>query len=802
MKTLFNCDPHEAVTVEATLDRIVWQEGDRMIGRASNDEHGQFSVLGSMTDPVLRCAYVFRGKFSKNERYGGMDLRFDSYRAATPTSPNAMVRYLSMQAKFVGPVIAANLVDNYGTDTLRILKEDPARVARDIQGITLERANEISRTLQIGEEFELAFLQVSELLGDAVSATNIRKAIKKWGSNAADKVKVDPWILMDLPGIGFARADEVYQKMGGAKDGTRRHVVALACALEELTMRSGSTLLQPEHMYQDAAKMLGCPVSREAYDEAANGMLLPVAGCVGLDKFARAEQFLADWLRNRSGIELHETDRLKDDGQIPPPGPWRFPVSTEGLAPDQAQAVRAFESEPTFILCGSPGTGKTYTVARIVASAKAAGLSVALAAPTGKAAKQMRKAMQSLIPDVPATTVHTLLQAEMDEDTGTFRFMVDETNPLSVDLLVVDETSMLDVSLARSLLRAVTPRTRVLFVGDNHQLPSVGPGAILRDMLAARTPPSFELTEIKRNAGTIVRACHAFKRGDGFQPDAKFVEAEGKNWRHIEAHEPADIIAVIHALLSEKLPAIGVEPFRDTQIISPTNSKTGLSCDAINEVAKAILNPTPPDGKLSFAVGDRVIQLKNAKRKGGPIPEGCTPAEALAALDALSRRRPLDGEPEPAEDEDDLDSDSLAERRAAEAGRRQKRANAKPSETFVVNGDIGVVVKVEKTAVVVTFTDPARVVKFPRNELDLRLAYCVTCHKMQGSEAPVVILPVHRSIMSMPMVTREWMYTAFSRAKRMIVTVGPIEQLFAPLRRCGNNQRATLLRTLLQGVQL
>jgi exodeoxyribonuclease V alpha subunit len=345
----------------------------------------------------------------------------------------------------------------------------------------------------------------------------------------------------------------------------------------------------------------------------------------------------------------------------------------------------------------------------------------------------------------------------VDEETGEFSFTRGEDTPLDCDVLVVDEMSMVDCRLMRSLLKAARDTTRLLLVGDPYQLPSVGPGAVLRDLLRAGVP-AFELKQIKRNAGDIVRACHAIK--DGRSPRefscSKLDLDAGHNWRHVEVSGPAHIRDVIERLIAEILPAMGLNTTWDVQTVSPVNDKGELSGEAVNKMLRPVLNPAfKPEEKLAIAVGDKVLRTKNGKVKGEMVG-GDGGAGAAVAVGG---------------------------------------------EIQVVNGDIGIIREINKRSVVVEFRYPDRIATLKRSEHELKLAYCLTCHKLQGSECQVVILPIHQSFARMPMVTREWIYTAMSRAKLFLVTVGDLEAIDRIVPRVGMDMRQTALRGMLEGLR-
>lgn len=729
------------IVVRGTIERIFYAEHGRIVARThvqkshelkrNNRPIRLLSILGSLAEPTLGQEYEFTGDLSFNDQYQNWQLQFHTYRTILPTDADSILRYLVDVARWAGPVVSAQLVKAFGADTLKVIKENPARVADKIDNITLTRAMEMQSTLLQNEALEAAMIEIGNLIGGILPPHVTRKAIKKWGSGAAETIRANPFVLTKLHGVGFLSADAIHSRMGGDKNSLNRHKSAVVHTLTESAAQDGHTVLPRFQVGAAATKLVG-QLRSDAIQSCANSGQIQLGDTtVHLTSLSEAENYVGGKLASM-------TENGKNMA-------YAFSVPLDTLTKDQKVAVTQLSLANVYILTGAPGTGKTYTVGRIVKYAKAAGLTVALAAPTGKGAKQIELALADLCP-MPATTIHSLLCPMMDEETGEFTFERDENNPIDADLLVVDEFSMVGINLAHSLLRAVRPTTKLLIVGDHYQLPSVGPGAVLRDLLRAGVA-SHELTEIQRNAGTIVRLCHAIKAGSLIDPPDRLDLAAGENWRHIPAETPFHVKQVIEALIRDKLPTMGLDNLWDVQIISPTNEIGELSCQTLNALAKSLLNPAPPpDQKLTFAPGDKVVRTKNG------VVQGADPAEDSPF-----------GDP----------------------GFNEK--------VRIVNGDIGTVGTIDKKHVRVEFRFPTRRVKIKRGDHNLKLAYCLTCHKMQGSEIPVVILPLHSSYARMPMVNREWIYTAISRAKKFVVTVGDIDVLKPIVKKVGARQRQTAL---------
>lgn len=413
------------------------------------------------------------------------------------------------------------------------------------------------------------------------------------------------------------------------------------------------------------------------------------------------------------------------------------------LTDQQLSAVEMVKKNKISLLVGGPGCGKTTTTLEIMNWAKSENLNILQTAPTGKAAKRMMQATGEY-----ASTIHSMLGCIFED--GEFLFAHNKDFPLDADLIILDEISMITNDLMARVMDAVdVRRTRVLLVGDQDQLPSVGAGAVLRDLLASGVIPHTELDIIHRNSGEIVSACHKIKKGQGYVPYNKLdLEAESPiNLIHIECFTPEQALVGIQRLVCDVIPEkYGYDPIDEIQVISPVNSKGPLSCDSINAVLQDKLNPTSKvkdvfgedekksdSQKIKFRPGDKVINTKNSKAKT------------------------VSGE-----------------------------------ETGIVNGDIGIVKDVTNKIITVEFADPDREVEILRKEHKLLHAYCITCHRFQGSEAPVIIIPVHTQFNYF--LSNPWIYTAISRAKVICVTIGTFGTVEYAIRNRIPNNRTTKLK--------
>ncbi len=396
------------------------------------------------------------------------------------------------------------------------------------------------------------------------------------------------------------------------------------------------------------------------------------------------------------------------------------------------------DNKRLFILHGAPGVGKTFTLRAILENAISQNMTFALAAPTGKAAKRMSEST-----GYPATTIHRLLEVQMSWS-GKFWFYRNEDHPLNCDLVIIDEVSMVPSQLMADIMKALAmpsadenyyrKGTRLLLVGDNYQLPSVGPGAVLRDMLASGKIPAIELTEIQRNTGDIVSACHSVKDGKTYTPSAKLDISCGHNLRHLEMETPKAIISCLRVVYDRMIDE-GFDPVWDLQVLSPVNERGPLSCKALNGVLQNRLNENPVIEKSIFRVNDKIINTRNI--------EVSTP---------------------------------------------------KRKKEMLVNGDMGTILELSDCGkyFICKFFDPERIVKISKTKNYLKLAYCITVHRFQGSEAPVVIIPVHSS--NSFMIDRAWLYTSLSRGQKAVVTIGHMAEINRAISKTTSLNRKTFLK--------
>jgi exodeoxyribonuclease V alpha subunit len=632
------------------------------------------------------------------DREHGRQFRAVFVKISPPTTLTGIERYLgSGMVKGIGPVYAGKLVKAFGAAVFDVIEQSPERL-REIPGIGEIRARKI--TSGWADQKVIRSIMVF-LHAHGVSTSRAVRIFKTYGQGAIEIVQENPYRLaQDIRGIGFLSADTIAQKIGIAKDSPLRAQAGISYALTEASGQ-GHCGLPYADLVPLAVKLLDIAesiIETAIAQEVADEVLLPdtVEGqaCVFLAPLYYAEQSIAaQILRLDAGgttLPAFEADKAI---------PWVEQKLSIQLADSQKEAIRLALSSKLLVITGGPGVGKTTLVNSILTIMTVKGVKPLLCAPTGRAAKRLSEST-----GLEAKTIHRLL--EINPINGQFKRNAD--NPLECDLLVADECSMIDVPLANQLLKAVATRTAVILVGDVDQLPSVGPGQFLTDLIDSGVVPVIRLTEVFRQAATsrIVRSAHQINRGVFPSLPEK---GEASDFYLVAAEEPEVIAQTVVDLVQTRLPRkFEVDSIRDIQVLCPMNRGiTGAR--GINQALQAVLNP-PGEHSVDkfgnrFSVGDKVMQIEN-----------------------------------------NYDRD-------------------------VFNGDIGFVTGVDQDEEELAVAFDGRVVSYPFGELDeLVLCYATTIHKSQGSEYPVVVIPI--STQHYMMLKRNLIYTGITRGKRLVVLVG------------------------------
>jgi exodeoxyribonuclease V alpha subunit len=726
--------------LEATLERITFANAQTgyTVARVDTGRGGDLvtvvgSLLGAQPGETLRL----RGRWGAHPQYG-RQFQVEDYTTVLPATVQGIRRYLgSGLVKGIGPRLAERIVDHFGTDALRVIEEEPGRLA-EVPNLGPKR----TRLITAAWEEQRAIKEVMVFLqGVGVSTSLAVRIYRQYGDASIGVVRAEPYRLAaEVWGIGFRTADTIAAAVGVPHDSLQRVEAGLQFVLSEATGQ-GHCFLPEAELVARAVEMLQVPAGL-----VGHGLALLVAeqgvireefpGADGepptvafyLVPFHRAEVSLAAGLRR---LAAADDDRMPAFASVDWDAAlaWLHRRTAVELAAGQQEAVRLALTERVAVLTGGPGCGKSFTVRSIVALAAAKGARIVLAAPTGRAARRLTE-----LSGVEAVTVHRLLELRPGGDAA-----FDRERPLQADLVVVDESSMLDLLLANKLVRAVPPGAHLLLVGDVDQLPSVGAGEVLRDLLAEDTPiPHVRLTQVFRQASRSGVVTNAHRINAGTHPQVQGL-ADFFLFATDDAEEAARLTVDV---VVRRIPArFGLDPRRDVQVLTPVH-RGPAGAAALNELLQDALTPARPDrpekrfGGRVFRVGDKVTQIRNDYDKG---------------------------------------------------------ANG------VFNGTQGVVTAidaVEQTLTVVTDEDEA--IDYDFSELDeLVHAYAVTVHRSQGSEYPCVVIPLTTS--AWMMLQRNLLYTAVTRAKQLVVLVGSPRALGQAVRATGAGRRHTALARRLRG---
>ncbi|GAA3870608.1 ATP-dependent RecD-like DNA helicase [Streptomyces sedi] len=728
------------------LERITYanEENGYTVARVDTGRGGGelLTVVGSLLGAQVGESLRMTGRWGSHPQYG-RQFHVENYTTVLPATVQGIRRYLgSGLIKGIGPKTAERIVDHFGVGTLEVIEAD-AKALIAVPGLGPKRTALIASAW----EEQKAIKEVMVFLQSVEVSTSIAVRIyKKYGDASISVVRDEPYRLAsDVWGIGFLTADRIARAVGIPEDSPERVKAGLRYALSQASDQ-GHCYLPEERLIADAVKLLGvdtglvieCLGELTEDPEGAVREAVPDpegerdgdarVTAVYLPPFHRAELSLAGQVRR---LLRAEEDRLAAFASVDWKRALGWLAGRTGaeLAPEQEEAVRLALTERVAVLTGGPGCGKSFTVRSVVELARAKGAKVVLAAPTGRAAKRLAE-----LTGAEASTVHRLLELKPGGDAA-----YDRDRPLDADLVVVDEASMLDLLLANKLVKAVAPGAHLLLVGDVDQLPSVGAGEVLRDLLAPGGPvPAVRLTRIFRQAQQSGVVTNAHRINEGLPPVTSgladfFLFAE-------EDTEQAGRLAVDVA--ARRVPArFGLDPRRDVQVLTPMH-RGPAGAGALNGLLQESVTPARPGlpekrfGGRVFRVGDKVTQIRNNYDKG---------------------------------------------------------ANG------VFNGTVGVVTGLDVDEQRLTVrTDEDEEVPYDFAELDeLSHAYAVTIHRSQGSEYPCVVIPVTTS--AWMMLQRNLLYTAVTRAKRLVVLVGSRRALAQAVRSVSAGRRCTALDARLAG---
>lgn len=656
------------------------------------------------------------GSWTEHPTYGEQ-FKIGIYEKTTPKTEQGIVKYLASGIiKGVGEKLANKIVNKFGIKTFEIIEEQPYRLS-EIRGITEQKAKLISEEFCEQQEQREVIMYLQQF---GISPTYAIKIYKKYKSNTISVVKSNPYKLADdIFGIGFKIADSIAKRMGIEADSKNRIKSGIKYVLNQES-NNGHVYLPKEILLNNSASLLDIPkelientllelnLEKQIYIEDSDNPK------IYLSLFYNTEIAVAKKL-----LEINQTYDDTKDSLFDKKLQMVEELQCIKLANSQKQAVREAMINGVLIITGGPGTGKTTTINTIISLLEAEGNQILLAAPTGRAAKRMTEATGK-----DAQTIHRLLEISyLQEDNRSQSFERNEDNPIEADVIIIDETSMVDILLMNSLLKAIVPGTRLILSGDADQLPSVGPGNILKDIIKSECIKVVRLNEIFRQAEESAIIVNAHRINNGNYPT---INEKEKDFFFMKRNSIDSVIDTIIQLITTRLPKyISSNRKGDIQVLTPMR-KSQLGINSLNQILQDALNPADKLKKerefrnIIYREGDKVMQIKNNYNIVWYVED----SNGIKLEEGMG----------------------------------------------IFNGDVGIITNINTFDITVLFDD-GKIVQYDNSQLDeLELAYAITIHKSQGSEYPVVVIPIYSGP---PMLmTRNLLYTAITRAKNLVVIVG------------------------------
>ncbi len=731
---------------ECQLEEVIFRNEENGYTVAVCSQDGEpFTAVGMFPELAEGSFLLLTGEWKDHPVYGN---QFAVSRCVPvmPKGKEALIRYLSSGLIYgVGESTATRIVDTLGEEALDIIRYDPERLLT-VPGIGPTRAEQIRQSLEehMGMQEAMMFLQSLDL-GNALSA----RIYKAYGDETERRIREDPYrLIAEIDGIGFRTADRIALILGVQETAPGRVSAAVIHVLKEAAGQGGHMYLPREPLIRSACELLEC--GTELIEETLPGMLrdrsvvyqeLDEEPCFYLPAMYAAENECAYLLMR---LATAETPVPLTEEEI-----LQVASSVRGieLSDEQLSAVTGAVQGSLSVITGGPGTGKTTVLDCLLTVLEQCGIRTELAAPTGRASKRMSQACGR-----PARTLHRLLEYNFNPESEVLSFQRDSLHPLDCGAVVIDETSMVDIYLLQHLLEAVRPGTKLILIGDADQLPSVGPGRVLRDLTESGTLPVFRLTTVFRQALESRIIVNAHRVNHGEMP----LLTGGSDFFFERQPDEESTAVSLEALISKRIPGyLGCDPLADIQVLAPMK-RGALGVQRLNERLQNAFNPPSPDkaeariaGGILLREGDKIIQNRNDYEIDWVIAD--------------PKASPREGK-------------------------------------GVFNGDIGFVRRIdtEERLILLEFDDGRYAQMDYQQAENLTLAYAISIHKSQGSEFPVVLLPLFSGP---PMLmTRNLLYTALTRAKRMAVILGSQQAVARMVRNDWVARRYSGLRLRLQAV--
>ena len=708
----------EKETINGFVEKVVYRNAENGYTVVNISVEGDDVVCtGYFSDITEGDQIIAEGSFVEHKQYG-IQFTVASYEIKEPETSVAMEKYLgSGIIKGVGPALSAKIVKKFGDETFNIIEREPERLA-EIKGITEKKAIEIGSQFEEKKEFRNAMIFLNQY---GVSNALAMKIYKEYGIKVMKIVRENPYRLADdIAGVGFKTADEIALRMGFSPESSMRMKAGISFALS-MAASNGHTYLLYEDLYEESKRLLGISEAEFENDiyELTIERKIVLKEVKGERRVYNNNLYYMELTVARKLLDLNA--KSENNYKVMEAKVKEVEAKTGIKLGDlQRKAVYEAVESGLVIITGGPGTGKTTTINAIIKLFEMQNMEILLAAPTGRAAKRMTETT-----GMEAQTIHRLLELNGNpEEGGSMRFERNKLNPLEADVIIIDEMSMVDIYLMYSLLKAVTVGTRLILVGDVNQLPSVGPGKVLKDIIGSEKFNVVRLSEIFRQAAEsdIITNAHKINAGQSIRLDNK-----SKDFFMLSMNSSLQIQRALVSLIAEKLPPYVDATKYDIQVLTPSR-KGELGVENLNKILQQYINPPAPGkrekqwGEVIFRENDKVMQIKNdyqmewkiVTKKGLTIKEG----------------------------------------------------------SGVFNGDCGIIREINEFAGTVTVEfDEGKIVEYTGATLEeLELAYAITIHKSQGSEYPAVIIPLLNA--PRPLLNRNLLYTAVTRARKCVTIVG------------------------------